>query len=200
MGVKRYTSFDKATRLILYVAIVSFVIELIALYTEIKYRNNLPIYNIASVIYLLLLGLYFSKIITLFNTDAFRKLYSIAILLIWIATLFYEKSLFVLNSAFMIIVGIVVICFSILSIDNIVSVQSKRYFKLTTSIHFWFAVVFLFYWCITILQWGLYKYFSEKISGYEYINLALSLVSTLVNIAFGMLFYNYPKLKQADAS
>lgn len=200
VGLIRRNSFDIATLLIFYLAITSFIFEIIALYADIKYRNNLLVYNIASVIYSLLFGLYFSKTIPSFNTHIFRKLYSISIMLIWIATILYAQSLFILNSPFMIILGVIVICFSFISIDSIVSIQSSRYFKLTKSIHFWFAVVFLFYWCITILQWGLYNFFSEKINGYEYINMVFSLVSTLVNIAIGILFYLYPKLKQADVS
>jgi hypothetical protein len=191
---------DLPSQLILFWVIISLITEIIALLFAIILRNNFLVYNIFSLVSLLLLGVYFKKVIKRFRNYYFMLGYTSIITILWMYSVYYQNSLFTLNSPLMLIEGAVIIAFSILSIDNIVSVQSKRYFKLTTSIHFWFAVVFLFYWCITILQWGLYKYFVAQAPWSQYLNLALSFAGTLVNLSIAILFYISPKLKQADAS
>lgn len=190
---------DLPSKLILCWVIISFISELVALFFAVIFRNNFLIYNLFSLLSLLLLGFYFSKLITLFNNYYFRWIYPCLIILLWIGSIYYQNSFFTLNSPLMIIEGSFIIGFSIISIEKIVAEKSNRYFRLTSSIHFWFAVIFLFYWCITILHWGLYKYFVLKGSWMPYLHLILSFAGIVVNFSIGYLFYLYPRLKQANA-
>jgi hypothetical protein len=199
MGKRVWHLIDFPSKLILLWVIISLITEIIALFFVIILRNNFLVYNLFSLLSLLLLGLYFNKLITQFNNNYFKNIYSCVIILLWIGSIYYQKSFFTLNSPLMIIEGSVIMIFSILSIEKIVAIQSNQYFKLTSSLHFWFAVIFLFYWCITILHWGLYKYFVLKVSWMHYLHWILSFAGIVVNFSIGSLFYLYPKLKQADA-
>ncbi len=199
-GIKRFKLLDRASRTFSLIATISFIAEIVALYAAVKYHNNLPVYNVSQLLTVVLVCLYFNDAI-----DSFKKYYVGIVLaaistLVWSFTIFFVHSIITMNSTFMAYEGIVTIGMAVFSMENLVSKRSHSLFKLKYSHHFWFAWMLLIYWCCSIVQWILYKYFTKEVDQSQYLDLSLTIISMLINIGFALIFFYYPKMKQKNAT
>ena len=190
-GIKRYRILDRSTKVLVFENILSLLFELIALYAEIKYRNNLAVYNVAVVSTLLFMCWYFRRLMPQLQKKWYVSVY-ISLVVIWLGSIYYEHTMYSLNNYYMEFAGIVSICFSIYSIEQAISIHAHSYFKLTRYVHFWFALLISFYWSSTLLQWMAYKYVSDK----SWLNDSLVWMGVCNNLGYGILYYLYPKFKQ----
>lgn len=199
-GIKRFKVFDKASRVFSLIAIISFLAEVVALYAVVKYKNNLSVYNISELLTMILICMYFNEAIDSFNKYRIGIVLAAISVLVWCCTIFLMHTIMAVNSVFMAYEGILTIGMAVFSMENLVSKRSHSLFKLKYSPHFWFAWMLLIYWCCSIAQWILYKYFTKEVDQAHYLDLSLTIISMLINVGFALIFFYYPKMKQKNAT
>jgi hypothetical protein len=197
-GLKRYALLDRASRFFLLYAISSFIGELIAFYAALKFNNNLPVYNVASLVNICVICFYFSECIELLKRNNSGLKLMIINVLVWIISVFFIHSFFSINTTFLAYQGVLTIALAVYAMENLVTQKSQTLFYLRSSPHFWFDCLLLVYWCSTIMQWIVYWYFTNKMAGFQYLNLSLTIINILINVFLAVVFYMYPKLKQQD--
>ncbi|HTN16142.1 MAG TPA: hypothetical protein VL092_00570 [Chitinophagaceae bacterium] len=197
-GLRRYAVLDKASRFFLLYAISSFIGELIAFFAALKFNNNFPVYNVASVINICLICFYFSECIERLKRNNMALRLTVINIVVWIISVFFIHSFFSINTTFLAYQGVLTIALAVYAMEHLVAQKSHALFHLRSSPHFWFDSLLLVYWCFTIMQWVVYRYFTYKTGGFIYINLSLTIINILINVALAAVFYAYPKLKQPD--
>lgn len=200
MGLKRLAILDRAFRIFVLITGITFIGELLALYSAIVFHNNLIIYNIMKLFIVILICLYFNAFISVFRKYRVGVILSALTGIVWTVSLIFEHSLSVINTAFMAYEGIITIGMSIFSMEYIISRRADKFFKLQNSPHFSLACILLAYWCFTIVQWVLYNYFSLGTRWFDFLELSLTIVSMLLNIGVAVIFFFYPKMKEQHAA
>ncbi|MES2478910.1 MAG: hypothetical protein V4561_07480 [Bacteroidota bacterium] len=199
MGIKRYTLFDKPTRFIFYLAITSFLGEVIALFCAIQYHNNLWVYNIVQILMTLILCFYYGNSIDLFKRKKLGLYIASISIIVWISSLLLVHSFFSINSTYLAYMGTITILMSIISMDNLIAQKSHSLYKIIYSPHFWFAWILLIYWCFSMIQWMIYKYYTVQTVNFKYIELSLTIITMLVNFGYTAVFFYYPKMLKKNA-
>ena len=191
--------FDKPTRFIFYLVIASFLGEVIALFCAVQYHNNLWVYNIVQISMTLILCFYYGNCIELFKRKKLGFYIAFISLLVWICSLLLEHSFFSLNSTYLAYMGTITILMSIISMDSLVAQKSHSLYNIVYSPHFWFAWILLIYWCFSMIQWMIFKYYSAQAVNFKYIGLSLTVITMLVNFGYTALFFYYPKMLKKNA-
>lgn len=175
-------------------AITSLLSEVIALFFAIIYKNNLLVYNLEMLFNSIIIILYFKSCNTELNKRNIVPILVFSTIVFWVFSVISIKSFAAINTVFMIYEGIMVIAFSLFSLDKISTTGRKKVLKISLSSNFWISTVFLFYWFMTFAQWMLYESYPESMKEFEYLELFLTISTILVNICYSVIFYIFPKL------
>lgn len=198
IGIKHYNLLEKALKVFLFFAISSSSGELIAFFCALIFKNNLPIYNLFSIINLVLLCGYFrEQLINESQKKAINLLITFSILF-WLFSIFYLHSINSINSIFLGYQGIVTMCLSAYIMEYIVFRQSRTVFNLKTSPHFLIAILLLVYWCFSIMQWILYRIFTRETPGFHFLDISLIVINMSINFCFTIVFLKYPKMIKSN--
>lgn len=194
-GIMRFKQLDNGLQLIVYLLIVSFIIEVIAFFFAILYKNNLVIYNFELLINTILLFNYFKFNIEQLKNTFHSILITASIFTFWLFTILFICKIDSINTTFIIFQGVFVMGLSILLLDKLSSQKRRVVYKLSQSPNFWIATILLFYWCLTFMQWSLYRTFTKEAISTEYIDTSLTIITILLNLGYAYILFRYPKLK-----
>lgn len=190
----RFRQADRASRFLCVLIWLVFLTELTAMYVASRYHNNMLVYTLYGFFEFTLVSLYFN-----YSIDTFRKKYigyfiALAGLIIGITNSILYQSIFSLNTIFIFLECIGIVCMSLYSFYRLLLTSTTL--RLYERVHFWFPCIFLFNWCATLSYWGLYSHFrntaKEKI---PILNISLTIVNILTYLAFSAVFLFYTKMK-----
>ncbi len=193
MGLRRFNLLDIAAKTLCILIVISLVDELCSFYATKKYHNDIPIYNVFSVIEFILVALYFN-----YSIDVFRKFrigiyIGIAGCLIGIADIWYQ-TINQLDSYFLFFDCITTITMALYSIARLV--QKYDDLELKYYPHFWISTVLTFFWAFTFLTFGLYDYLQDAKTG-RWITTHIQLPANIITYAgICIVFIFFPKMSK----
>ena len=193
IGLLRFKVLDVAAKILSILIVISLIDELCSFYAAKKYHNDIPIYNVFSVIEFVLVALYFN-----YNNDIFRK-YRIGICIaivgciIGIADIQYQ-TINHLDSYFLFFDGITTITMALYSIARLV--QKYDDLELKCYPHFWISTILTFFWAFTFLTFGLYDYLQDAKTG-KWITTHIQLPANIITYAgICIVFIFFPKMSK----
>ena len=189
--IYRFKMLDKASKVILVILALEIVNEIIAFIFAKKFHNNMPIYNINDIVELFLIALYFNYAIRSFRKKNIGIWIGVLSVIFGIINFSFFQSLDEFSINFLLFEGFCVIIMSLLAFYRFLMVHEDL--QLYRSPHFWFASIFLFFWSITYLNWGLFPIIVNKISG-----IYIWMVNIISYGAIGLVFLFYPKMNTAN--
>ncbi|WP_118973940.1 hypothetical protein [Taibaiella koreensis] len=193
----RFKRVDKASRFICILVWTGFLAELVARYASVRYHNNMPVYAINRLVEFGLISLYFNYSVDVFTKHRVGYIIGAIVILIGVANSIWYQPLNTLNTLYIFLECIGVVCMSLYSFYRLLLTNTS--IRLHERVHFWIPCIFVFNWCGTLSCWGLYDYFRKGITEkLPILNISLVLINTLTYLAFGLIFLLYPKMKSID--
>ncbi len=194
-GVCRFKRLDTAGKLLLLLLAAMFFDEVVAHIYALKYHNNIRVYNIYSIIEFAIMALYFN-----YSVDAFRKkgvgyYILVAGLIFAIVNYSFIQPINTFNSFYLFFEGFTVVTLALIAFYRMLMYNEDL--KLYTYHHFWFTAIFLFFWSITFLSWGMFPMFKNKEIIKQMI-LFIWVANVISYGAVGLIFLLYPKMKTAN--
>lgn len=192
-SIYRFNKLDSASKILAIMVCCAFLNECTAYYLAVKYKNNLSLYSLYSLIEFPLLCLYFNKVIDIFikrNIGIYIAIFGVTLGIINIVFIQHLNSL---NSFFLFFEGLCVIAMSLFAFFRLL--LKNENLKLFKYPHFLFISTLIFFWSITILNWGFYDYFIQRLKEDIWkIDLFILIVNMITYTSLGSIFLLYPKL------
>ena len=188
LGIYRLAMLDRPAKIILAMLVLEVVNEIIAFIFAKKFHNNMPVYNINNIIELFLATLYFNYVISSFRKNNFGIKLAILFIILGILNYIYLQPLTAFSVNFLLFEGFCIIAMSLIAFYRFLLVQEDL--QLYRFPHFWFISIFLFFWSITYLNWGLFPIIVNKISG-----IYIWIVNVISYGSIGLVYLFYPKMK-----
>lgn len=189
-GLIRFNRLDNAGRIVLLLLFVILVDEVIAHRFAQRFKNNMVVYNAYGLVELCLLILYFSFSNSFFGNKKIAYLLLAGGLAVGIVNFAFFESFKKLNSVYIFFEGFVVIVLALVSFYRLLLFDEEL--KLYRHPHFWFASVFLFFWSITYLNWGLFPLLRDP-GTIGNVIFFIWIVNIITYGAIGLIFQLYPK-------
>lgn len=191
----RFRITEKGTRFMSGFIWLGLLTEIIARYAAIAYRNNLPILNISCIIEFVLICCYYNATISYFKRNNIGIIIAGAGIIIGVITLLIFDSFFKINSNFLFIESLGIICMSLYAIFRMLLMENEK-LHLQLKVQFWIPIILVMYQAGTIWSWMMYEYFrligeSET----QFLHQTLLSNGIVIYLAFTMLFLCYPKMK-----
>jgi hypothetical protein len=197
-GARNFKMLDSAAKIFLLYAVSSFLTELTAFLCAVYFKTNLSVYNVFNILNFTLITLYFRELIKFKQSGLIFNFLILVNTIVWLITLFEVHSLHSINSTFLGYQGILTMCLSVYLMEHIVFRQNRVVFDLRTSPHFLIAFLLLVFWCFSIMQWILYRYFTNETFGFQYLDLSLTIINMIINFCFALVFIKYPKMIKSN--
>lgn len=192
-GLIRYKKLDKASKLIVWYIIVTFVMEGASMVAAIVYKNNLPIYHIYSPLQFLLLSVYFNQSPSNNRIKLAGWLIGIGGVLLSIANSLYLQPLNELNTNFIVLESFLIIAMSLFAFYKLLA---SDFMYVHLSPRFWFSAIFLVFWSFTFFYWLvgvlIYKSMPDKAI---WLNIMIWFINIVTYSAFAAVFLSYNKMK-----
>jgi len=196
-SIVRFNKLDRAGKYICGFIWLSFLTESMGWAAAFAFANNLPVYTISNILELCIISLYFNNSVRKLNVYHIGVLIGITGVVLGGLNIVLLQPINTLNSNFVFIECIVVVCLCLYSIFTML--MSDEEVTLHKEFHFWIICILLFYQCASLGNWGLLNYFIEFLPDkLIFWHIALVLVYTITYISLIILFYYYPKLKKTD--
>jgi len=189
-GTYHYRKLDIGTKIFFYLAVFSFIDESVAYYSALHYHNNMFIYNIANIIEVFIVSLYFNATIKFFKERNFGIIIGILSVIFGIINNFFIQSPNGITNYFLFFQALITIAMSIFSLSMFMIHGSGNVKK---EVHFWFPAILMFSWSSVYLLFTLVKYY-KKGPVVDFAVLALFAVSVITNLAIAVVFWFYPKM------
>ncbi len=154
-GLYRWKNLSQADRWICLLLFITIIQEWIAYEFKITLKNNYITYHIYTPIEVLVILFYFDKAAN-FSRNYFVAI-SVGILSIilgFIETFFLQKY-YEINSLYLLYEGCLVITLCMFSFYKLLIREDIVPNKMA---HFWITICFLFYWCLSYINLGLFSY------------------------------------------
>ena len=189
----RYKILDKASRIFSFFVVLSAIAEFIACFFAKKYHNNIPVYTIYSLIEFGFISLYFNYSIDVFISNKIGYYIGFAGITWGIINIIFLQGLNRMNSYFLIIEGLLIICMALFSFFRLFLKYDQL--LLHRYHHFWFATILVFFWSITFFNWSFYEYFIIKHKEEMWIvNSSILIVNIITYLAISFVFILYSKM------
>lgn len=154
-GLTHYNSLEGASKFIVILLGFTLINETISFVLFVQKKNNMPVYQIYSLVYYSLIVKYFCSSIDIMK-EYFKLKLTLAVgIFAYIINLMYLQPITILNSHFLLFTAILIISLSLISYFRML--VSKEGIRLTGSRVFWINTILLVYWSITFLHWGMYN-------------------------------------------
>lgn len=191
-----YKKQDKSVRFICILIVQSGIVEVIASFAAWKFRNNLSVYAVSSVIEFALICLYFNESLILFKKNKIGKIVAFVGVLFEMINMRCLQPIHTINSNFLFFECLATVCFCLFSIYRRLIVTDGNILK---EVHFWISCILLFYQCSTLWNWGIYNYAvtlaKEKTI---WLNISMLLINVLTYLAFTLLLFFAPKMSRTN--
>lgn len=193
-AIYSYRRVDKATKFICMLIWLSSVTESVAWLAVVKFSNNLPVYGVASIAEFIVICLYFNDSLPYYKHRHTGRIVAAAGALFGILNTIIFQPLLTINSNFLFVECICVVCLSLFAIYQRLMATDMRLLKET---HFWGSCIFLGYKCSALWSWGFYDYVSDRFIGQIiYLNIGLLLVNLLTYLSLAILLFLCPKMRR----
>lgn len=196
IGLYNFPILDKGGKIICLLLFTEIINESIAWYSAKKFHTNIPVYNIYSLIEFSITCWYFNNVIDTFKK---RKIGFYICLLgvgLGILDILFLEHINVLNSYFLFLEGFLIIGMCLFAFFRLLLKHDEL--KLYRYSHFWLISIFLFFWCITYLSWGLYNIIGKNFAEYiPIISFSIWLVNVITYGGIGCIFFLYSKMQNS---
>ena len=194
-GIHNFRSLDKASRILLFLMLFTFINESIADYFIAKYNNSNVIYGLFNPIQLLFIAAYYN-----YSTSAFKE-NNIALYIGMVGAVFgfvnyiWIQTPFKMNNFFLLLESLIVIALSLYAFYRLLLEDESL--VLTRLSHFWLTSIQLFFWTATFFIWGLYNYMTVTLGiGAQLIHTVLLSVNIIYYVGIGTVFILYKKMQK----
>lgn len=196
IGLYNFFALDRGGKIICFLLFTEIVNESIAWYTAKKFHTNIPEYNIYSLVELAITCWYFNNIIDTFKRKNIGFYIGAIGVSLGILDIMFLEHIDVLNSYFLFLEGFLIIGMCLFAFFRLLLKHDElRLFKYA---HFWLICIFLFFWCITYLSWGLYDIIGRNFSQYiPIISFCIWIVNIMTYSGIGLIFFLYPKMQHS---
>lgn len=194
VGLSRYNSLDKATRLLVWYICFTFITETAGTILSVIYKhNNVFLYHFYSALQFSLISFYFNFSDERSTINKAGWIVGIAGVLACILNSAFLQPLSELNTYFIVlesflIIGMALIAFYRLLISDELAIFSQP--------RFWFSAIFLVFWSFTFFYWlvgaAIYTAMPEKA---PWLNLIIWLINIVTYAAIGCVFLSHKKLR-----
>lgn len=195
LAIYRYRVMDIGTRFISGFIWLGLSTETTARIVAVKYGNNMPVHNIACIIEFVLISLYFNYSISDFrhgNKGIFIAACGVSI---GIINHLKFQSLNKINSNFLFLECVGIVCMSLYAIYRMLKVDDDN-LRLYRKIQFWIPVILILYQCGALWSWVMYDYYRETDKSAIILLQCLLLTNCIITYCLLSVFYLlYPKLK-----
>lgn len=196
VGLFRYPSLDKATRLLVWYICFTFLTETAGMIIAVFYkRHNAFLYHFYSVLQFSLITLYFNFSEERKTVNKAGWIIGIVGVVACILNTAFLQPLSELNTHFIVlesflIIGMALIAFYRLLISDELAIFSQS--------RFWFSAIFLVFWSFTFFYWlvgaAIYTAMPEKA---PWLNLMIWLINIVTYAAIGGVFLSHKKMRPA---
>ncbi len=197
IGLFRYKILDSASKILLVLVGTDSIFELVAHYVGWKYKNNIPVYTVHSLVEFGILCIYFSHSIDVLVKNKVGYYIGVTGILLGLANIVFLQGLNRMNSYFLIFEGLCIIGMALFAFFRLLlQHESLRLHKYH---HFWFSIILTFFWSVTFLNWSLYDYLSIHYKDDIWVvNISILIVNIITYAGISAVFYLYPKMQQGD--
>lgn len=190
-GLRRFSKLDYAAKLLCILMIITLLDEVCSFYASREYKNNIPVYNVFSVIEFILVSLYFNYSIDVFKKRGIGIYAAIGGCLLGALDIYYQ-TINHLDSYFLFFDGIGVITMALYSIARMAEKYDDLDFKRYP--HFWISMLLTFFWVLTFLTFGLCDYLHDQ-EAEKWINIRIQLPANIITYAGMAIVFNlFPKM------
>lgn len=191
IGLCKYGQFDRPLRIFFFITLTTFLTEVVGLFAGMSdYKNNLKIYNVSSLIIMVLLCLYFNYCIDLFRRLKTGFYLAVVSLVIWVVSVRSGGGVGQIHPLFLYFQNLIIILLGLVSIYS--SHKEGTHYTYSKSAHFWISILIICSGCTYFIEWGLYDWLLKNRPAIaEIINAYLTSVSYFVNIGISMIFIFY---------
>jgi len=193
VGIYRYRAFDMGSKIFYYSSILCMIAESLAFYAAVYFHNNLVVYNIANIIELFTISVYFNYTIRYFRRKNIGLIIGVSGLIIGVVNNFFIQSIYGITDYFLSYQALVTIAMSIVSLSTFLKPNDKREAK--KEVHFWLPVILIFSWIFSYLLFTLIAFFSERLKqAASGVLPSLFLICVVTNLSTAAVFFLYPKM------
>ena len=192
--VFRYRTVDKPSRIICWLVWLGLLTEAAGYYSAVVYRTNYFVFNISFFAEFALMSFYFiysNKSLAKRNSGVYVTL--AALVLGGLNSCLFQSPRDTLNSHFLFLECIVVMCFALLSLFRLLLADDDK-LQLHRMVHFWLPCILLFYQCATMAAWGVYELPGQDDEAAILDKLILT-INIMTYAGYGIVFLLYPKMK-----
>jgi hypothetical protein len=197
VGILRFNKLDLGSKILCILIAVCILNESISYYCAVKYHTNLLVYNIYDLVEFFLVCLYFNSTIDIFIKKKIGLFLGIIGLVVGLLTMYSIQPTKQINTYFIFFEGFCITGMSLYAFYKIL--LNNEQLQLTLYPHFWFTATLLMYWNISLANWGTYDLLRVKFPGIiGFLNSFIWSLDILCYMAFGTIFYLYPKMQAKD--
>lgn len=192
----RYRHLDRGMKFICLFIGQSIIAENLAGFAAANYHNNLPVYSISGIAEYSIICLYFNYSLSYYYKRHTGIIAAVAGILFGIINTIAWQPLNRINSNFIFVECLVIVCFALYSIYQRLVTMDIPLIKET---HFWVPCILLFYQCTALWNWGCYNYVIKRhAEKMIFLNSSNLLTNVLIYLSLILLLLLYPKMRQTD--
>ena len=197
-AVARFKKAGRSLKMICLLIWLGLLTEALGLYAAKVYRNNYPVYTISVYIEFTLICLYFN-----YSVEALKKsnagIYIAVIgVLLGVVNTYSLQPLTTLNSNFLFLECLVVVCLSLFAIYELLLIDRDD-LVLHRTVNFWMTFLLFFYQCSSLSAWGLYdKFGNDYAQSAAGLDISLLSINIITYLSYLLIFFRHSKLKLTD--
>lgn len=154
----------------------------------------MPVYGAFGPIQLLLIALYFNYSVQYFSRTKIGIYVGVIGLILGYGNYFFIQTPYNFNNYFLLLESIIVVSMCLFSFYAML--QSDDDMRLRRNPHFWITAIFLFFWTVTFMFWGLYGFLSQELGVNTLkLHMFLLIVNVCTYVGFGVVFLLYNKMQ-----
>jgi len=165
------------------------------MYVAARYKNNLSVYSVNSLVEFGIMGLYFNASIDTFKKKHIGYYIAVGGIIMGLINLLFIQGVRTLNSYFLVFEGICIIGMSLFFFFRLLLREDDL--KLYKNVHFWFATILSFFWSATFINWSLYDYFTINFKDKVWVaDISRLIAGIIAYLGVCAVFILYPKMQK----
>jgi len=196
-SIYRYRIVDNGAKIISVLLLVDFITECIADISAYKFHTNLVIYNVHNLFEIFIICLYFNSSVDTFKKNNAAIYIALVAFICGILNLIFFQDLFTYNTNFLLLESFLTIVLSLYALYRLFI--NDEHLIILRNQHFWFAVMLLFFWCVTFMNWGMNEILNRKYPAFMGTPwFILWLVNIVYYLGTACVFIFYKKMHKAN--
>lgn len=177
--------------------IVTFCAETYAIYSAVKYRNNMVVYHVFNPIQFLIISLYFNESIPSFKRKNIGWYIGILGVIASILNILFFQPLNTSNYYFLVFESLIIVFMALYSFIEMFLNENNDLIK---NQHFWISFILLSFWSITLTYWAMHEIIDKHAAYFiNYIAYILVSVNILTYLGLGTtLFLTSKQISQFE--